>query len=93
VFSRQYGNHTMIHVHHRRINDTEQGDDNGRLHQLRGYHSTINSITEREEASGSGVIMDYLWDDGDQNVFNDYAATESVTELGVEAAYVLQVRT
>jgi hypothetical protein len=94
VFSRQYGQHAIIHVHHCRINDTEEGDDNGRLHQLRGYHSSVNNLTERaEESDSNGIIMDYLWDDGDQKVFNDYAATESVNTVADAAAEALQVCT
>jgi hypothetical protein len=79
VFNRQYGEHSMIHVFHRRINETEEGHDAGRLHQLRGHHFAINGLTKREEESQDGVIMDFLFDDGNQEIFSLFGSASPDT--------------
>jgi hypothetical protein len=73
LYSRQYGNHSIVRVHHRRINDTEEGDADGKVHQMRAFHEKIGNV-KRVEDREDGVVMDYLWKDGKEvvwDVFHD----------------------
>ncbi|KAJ7483999.1 hypothetical protein B0H11DRAFT_1914482 [Mycena galericulata] len=55
------GHTTPIRVFHRRINDAEEGDDTGRVNQLRaGATWTPTMLRKRVEEDDSGVVLDYL---------------------------------
>ncbi|KAJ6630234.1 hypothetical protein B0H10DRAFT_1939023 [Mycena sp. CBHHK59/15] len=59
-----YGTSAPIHAYHRHINDTEEGDDSGWLHQLWvGSTWLASGWAAWEEESDSGVILDFLWHD------------------------------
>jgi hypothetical protein len=70
VYTRTYNNTSQVDVYHRRVNDLGEGDDDGRYHNLRAFHGSVKGNFKRSESSDNGVVMDYLYDEGDQGVFN-----------------------
>jgi hypothetical protein len=81
IYTRQYGNFSLVHVYHRRINDLEEGDDNDRLHHVQGRHSSLSS-TKKAEDEDQGVFMDYLWNDGSQSDWNLMHGLASESTIG-----------
>ncbi|KZW03435.1 hypothetical protein EXIGLDRAFT_828364 [Exidia glandulosa HHB12029] len=80
AYTREYSGTHRVVVTHRRINAaTEEGDDNGTLHQLRAVHSTIRTgASKRVEESDEGVVLDYLWNDASQTQWNiDHQSDQS----------------
>ncbi|TFY73144.1 hypothetical protein EWM64_g10868, partial [Hericium alpestre] len=73
VSTRTYGTTHQVKVFHRRTNSTtDEGDVNGDLNHVRAYHSKLPQAgaSKRTEDSDDGVVLDYLWDSGNQGEWN-----------------------
>ncbi|KAJ7469866.1 hypothetical protein B0H11DRAFT_1920482 [Mycena galericulata] len=98
AYTRQYGNTTPIRVFHRRINDAEEGDDTGRVNQLRaGATWTPTMLRKRVEEDDSGVVLDYLWTDSSVGAWahtpslpDIYHDDSPVSDTAEDSATVLQ---
>jgi hypothetical protein len=85
VHTRQYGaDGAPIHTFHRRINEVEQSDNGGRVHQLRVSASWVPEGMKTQRAAeerDNGVVLDYLWADGTHDLWGQPSFSPSLSAL------------
>jgi hypothetical protein len=92
AYTRQVGNHSLVAVHHRRLNSSDSPDDNGEYHQLRGFHSSLVSGGKREEVTAENeVVMDYLWKFNNENDWDQINSQVNAPTFGSPASSIIRV--